>query len=254
MIEQQQRVCKHLLLSAASLSLHSFNIVLHELRTLLSTLGGDADSNSVLTNAFVDHVRSECQTRYHLIWEEQEACDKTMNESNIVEILKDELAKHISKYYRATSSGCMVSSVEHENNETISFVLAGENTSETNHTSSRWVGMFELIINKNNSSTISGCFDVSSHFYEDCNFGFSFSMKSEAATITYDNLSDLVKLVIKKIIEWEQNCADTINQLSFDSKLKSLRRVMPITRQKMDWEIQPHRMVKILEKSSSNLS
>ena len=62
-----------------------------------------------------------------------------------------------------------------------------------------------------------------------------------------------VENIMKQIKSWEEECIRSLEGISLEKQLKSLRRLMPITRQKMDWNIQPHRMVNGLRKSSSQV-
>ena len=53
---------------------------------------------------------------------------------------------------------------------------------------------------------------------------------------------------VQKIGDCEQQVTDSINEMYDDmgEKLRSLRRAMPVTRTKMDWNVLSHRMVKLL--------
>jgi hypothetical protein len=58
--------------------------------------------------------------------------------------------------------------------------------------------------------------------------------------------------VVKLIEKWEQELIDSIAETydSMGEKLKSLRRVMPVTRTRMDWNVLSHRMRKMLGDSN----
>jgi hypothetical protein len=58
--------------------------------------------------------------------------------------------------------------------------------------------------------------------------------------------------VVTQIEEWEQEAMDSIREMNdnMGDKLKSLRRVMPVTRTKMNWNVEGHRMVQLLGNAS----
>lgn len=54
--------------------------------------------------------------------------------------------------------------------------------------------------------------------------------------------------VVKLIAKWEQEVLDSLAQTydTMPDKLKALRRIMPVTRTRMDWNVSSHRMRKML--------
>lgn len=213
----------------------------------------------MLSDEFVNLVKEESHARYHLVWKQQD--ETSINDTNVVSVLRKELIQHVSDRYGSggttmddglNTSGCLVSSNDTDS-ACISLVFGGEKVSK-NYDSSRWVGFFKVDSNDDPScKVLYGYFDISSHFFENCNFDFKYSMKFESTRVLFESDNAFAKAAVKQISLWEEKCVNAINELTYDSKLKTLRRVMPITRRKMDWAIQQHRLVKILEKSSSTV-
>ena len=52
--------------------------------------------------------------------------------------------------------------------------------------------------------------------------------------------------IVKHIRNWEQEVVDVLAQDETRDQLKMLRRVMPLSRTRMDWNVLSHRMVKML--------
>merc|ERR1711920_1124454 len=95
---------------------------------------------------------------------------------------------------------------------------------------------------RENKYDLQGTADLHVHYFEDGNVQLRSTVHFESCKVSLDE-------VFQKIGKWEceimskiQNVHENMN----DGILKSMRRVLPISKTKMEWNIQMHRMVNCL--------
>ena len=88
------------------------------------------------------------------------------------------------------------------------------------------------------SGTVQGTVIVQAYSYEEGNIQLNTTREFGPEN------GDVVKLIAK----WEQQLLDSLTETydTMGDKLKALRRVMPVTRTRMDWNVSSHRMRKML--------
>jgi len=99
--------------------------------------------------------------------------------------------------------------------------------------------------------TLSGTMEVQAHAFEnDNNVHMSCSidwMNPQLMTISADDDSSLCTAIANRVESWDKEILQSLNDDLYsnmeDSILKPVRRVLPISRKRMEWSLQPHRVV-----------
>lgn len=246
--------------------------MLAALRSILSD-----DKGEVLSDQFVAIVKGEFNTRRRYDGDtvqtsnnDEGTRDNGNNEgiSNIfIENLKNQLQNHLDKHHAGvrsnTRKGCSVALCSNDKSR-IEVILFGEkvfdshNFNTSNHTCGTWSGTFFL-----EGTRLRGQIRMNTHYFENCNFQLKSEQDFGPQTLSPETIAQqrqdqtLSEAAVKQIYAWEQefirSLDETIRGIGEDI-LKSLRRVMPITRQKMDWNVQPHRLIKILGTTAKDTS
>lgn len=139
--------------------------------------------------------------------------------------LQNELNDYIVAHYNELSHGMIIPNSD----DSLTIVIVGEKLNDANYYNGKWVGVYNWDSNISEVKCIS---KIRVHYYEDGNVVMN-TVKEE--TISGINSNDKI---IKSITEFEKKLElDTlkkINNLNED-KFKNLRRLMPISRSKIQW-------------------
>uniref|UniRef100_A0A7S1TQR4 F-actin-capping protein subunit alpha n=1 Tax=Phaeomonas parva TaxID=124430 RepID=A0A7S1TQR4_9STRA len=124
------------------------------------------------------------------------------------------------------------------------IVLAGVKLNLRNYWAGSWTSTWTLA-----GTQLMGTVKVHGHYFEDGNVQLQVS--KDVPAITVDGGSDLVKSTVTAISEAEQvvqrGLEESYQNMS-ETTLQAIRRVMPITRTKMTWNLAAHRMTSQLRK------
>jgi hypothetical protein len=147
-----------------------------------------------------------------------------------------ELYKRVKEYQSSKAIESALSVVE-EGDATVVQTYA-ERIDTKNRITGSWTAKWTI----QSSGTVTGKVTVQAHSYEEGSIQLNTTRKFGPEQ------GDVVKLIEK----WEQELIDSIAETydSMGEKLKSLRRVMPVTRTRMDWNVLSHRMRKMLGDSN----
>ncbi|KAH0290371.1 F-actin-capping protein subunit alpha [Aureobasidium namibiae CBS 147.97] len=143
--------------------------------------------------------------------------------ADLIQKLNKALRAHADEHYPSATVGVFPA----ENDSKIALVLVSNKYSPNNFWNGRWRAHY--LYTPSNSS-LSGTISIDVHYYEDGNVRLQTSKP-----VSISNASDAVREIakIEKSYQTEVNQAFTkLNEGAF----KGLRRQLPVTRQKVEWE------------------
>ena len=155
--------------------------------------------------------------------------------------LKEELDVYKSKFYSGKG-------VEYKFSITgdskLQLTTLASRIDSTNCHSGSWRGEWEIDTANNK---LEGVMIVHAFSHEDCNIQLQ-----HKETVPSCDITD-AKSIQNKISRSEASVQAKLEDLhsSMGEKLKSMRRILPVTRTRLDWNVLSHRMVKTLEETTS---
>ena len=163
------------------------------------------------------------------------------------------MADYISLKFSSSgvqSAHKIVREIEGDTNSPISIATFAEKIDLHNHNSGSWTGHYTI---NPASNSLSGNVVICAHTFENGgNFQLHSNIPLEGVTIQ-SNQKDATKWAAdttNQILTWEdEQIMETLREMYVSMSsvhLKSLRRVMPITRTKMEWNVMAHRLVHTL--------
>lgn len=169
---------------------------------------------------------------------------KKENERNALQL---EINKYVSSAYPAEFSAGGVFARDGK----IIIVISGEKTSLKNFWSGKWNSVWQVTFDDENVASISGDIKTHVHIFEDGNLQLQNSKNIPSKTISYESNEELYKKVISHIKSEETSLQNGLEEMYSEMQsetLRAMRRVMPITRTKMEWNINAVRMVRQVRK------
>lgn len=241
MIEEAERlrICRHLLLSSPP---GQFDLILSDLKNILMP------NTSSISQAWIDKIRRE-RSEMDFPHGTPSTSEKSSEFYKSLEKSIQQLAKR-----KFCGKGVTVSSaVVDKSNVFIVFIFA-ENTQNLNNcfaSSRSSTYLLKLVGGDTDFYAMTGRMVIRSHAFEHGNIQLSTKQKYGPVRIEVD--SNSVSNIVKQIDEWESLLTNNLREMygtMNEGMLKSMRRIMPITRTKMDWNIQTHRIVKTLNETT----
>ncbi|KIX03948.1 uncharacterized protein Z518_07501 [Rhinocladiella mackenziei CBS 650.93] len=153
----------------------------------------------------------------------------TQHSSLIQSILKP-LSSHFAEHYPPASSSAYTVCATPGDTQ-IAILVSTTKASPKNFLSGRWRSVF---LYDPSSSTLSGTIKVDVHYYEDGNVALSTTKSIDAASVDGDGAS-----IVRKIAAIEKQYQEEVNRAFVgmnETSFKALRRQLPVTRQKVEWE------------------
>lgn len=142
-----------------------------------------------------------------------------------VEKLQEQLDDYIAAHYNELSRGMVIPGA----NDSLTVVIVGEKLNDSNFYNGKWAAVYEW---DEQSGRLSAVVKVRVHYYEDGNVVMNTAKEEDLGQISG------VGAVIDKIAEYEKNyelsVLKKVNVLN-EQKFKNLRRLMPISRSKIQW-------------------
>ncbi|RMZ90710.1 hypothetical protein DV736_g2044, partial [Chaetothyriales sp. CBS 134916] len=153
--------------------------------------------------------------------------------SALITSLNAALSRHFAEHYPpSTSSGFLVCTSAVDDEATIAIILSTTKSSPSNFLSARWRSSF---LYSPASKTLRGSIQISVHYYEDGNVALT-TVKSVPDTALE---SAGAEAIVGKIAAIEKQYQEQVNRtfVSMNEQgFKALRRQLPVTRQKVEWE------------------
>lgn len=152
--------------------------------------------------------------------------------TNRTSLLKP-LTAHATEHYPTTTTYAVIpfSPTPSSNNTTIAILLVSNKYSPANF----WNGRLRTTyLYDPASGTLSGTLTCDVHYYEDGNVRLRSSKTVPATTMT-GAASEIMRTVAKVEQGWQEEMNRGFARLS-EGEFKALRRQLPVTRQKVEWE------------------
>ena len=217
-----------------------FDLILGDLRSALS------ESSGLIDDDFVGSVRSEWEASTNRsVLTSKEAVDGDASISSLHTAIDEYLSKFSSSNIH---TGHQVTNAV----GSIIITIYVEKIDPNNFRTGSWTGKYTL---NNTTGSFSASVDIHTHTFED---GANFHLKSKIDTSAVqvgscppdgEKLSAWTLAIVRTIKAWEEEEIMSKLREMYDSmggSLKSLRRVIPVTRMKMDWDVMSHRVVRML--------
>jgi hypothetical protein len=141
------------------------------------------------------------------------------------------LSTHFAEHY-PPSSNSAYTVCSTPDDSAIAILTSTTKSSPKNFLSGRWRSTF---LYDPASSTLSGTIKVNVHYYEDGNVALSTTKKVDSVTVDGSDGAS----VVRKVAALEKQYQEEVNRTFVgmnETSFKSLRRQLPVTRQKVEWE------------------
>ncbi|TAQ90287.1 hypothetical protein B7494_g1375 [Chlorociboria aeruginascens] len=185
-----------------------------------NSLGGgryyDVESSSSFT---FDHVTQKASVVQSYVLES--------SHSDLVKSLLKSLGTHVKEHYQNASYGVYPI----EDDLKLAILVVSNKYSPNNFWNGRWRSLY--IFNPS-SSSLSGTLKIDVHYYEDGNVRL-LTAKPVSATISSASASTIIREITVAEKKYQEEVNKGFNNLS-EGAFKGLRRQLPITRQKIEWD------------------
>ena len=155
--------------------------------------------------------------------------------------IQTEVQNYLSKHF----SGGVTALGVYSSNKKITVVISGEKLNLKNYWSGSWVSKWTVTTN----NEVSGNSKIIAHYFEEGNVQLNTTKTFPEFKCEGGSDESLAKSVATKIGECEQALQLGLYQMygaMSEETLKSMRRVLPVTRTKMEWNSAAHKMTKQL--------
>lgn len=207
-----------------------------ELESLLSNAPPGERKNLIVEFAKLTTIPDDCLLDQSTVSEE--VCAEG-------HLLADELKQYGKDYYR--DADCYKVSVKNVNNSSdLSLTTYAERVNVNNHLSASWRGDWTI-----SGTDLKGSLKLHSYFAEDCNVQLELSRDYSVTLKSADPKATVIKI---STIESDLMAELKDMYLEMPNKLKALRRVLPVTKTRLEWNVLSHRMAKKLEETTAGAS
>ncbi|PYH85127.1 F-actin-capping protein subunit alpha [Aspergillus uvarum CBS 121591] len=173
------------------------------------------------TSFEVDHVTQEASAAQSYVLESQNA--------DLIKSLLKSLGAHALEHYRNCSYG--VYPIEEDS--AVAIVLVANRYSPNNFWNGRFRSIYTVPVSSE-STTISGKIQVDVHYYEDGNVALN-TAKPISLSVTSSDAGAIVSRIAGAERDYQEDLNRAFVQMA-EGSFKGLRRQLPITRQKVEWE------------------
>ncbi|RHZ20210.1 hypothetical protein DYB37_003827 [Aphanomyces astaci] len=131
---------------------------------------------------------------------------------------------------------------------TITIVLSTERVSLRNFWSGRWKSKWTLTNVSPDAATLAGRIDLHVHYFEDGNLQLQSHKDVAPVPVTGESLAQAVLAVLRAEEHVVHSNLEDMYINMTEETFKEMRRVMPVTQTKMEWNLYAHRTAKDLSR------
>ncbi|RHY43335.1 hypothetical protein DYB34_010163 [Aphanomyces astaci] len=186
-----------------------------------------------------DHVTQEILA--------QDVQDASARFTSSLEPLRAELQLEVDAYL-ATQFGNQGGAAVFATDSTITIVLSTERVSLRNFWSGRWKSKWTLTNVSPDAATLAGRIDLHVHYFEDGNLQLQSHKDVAPVPVTGESLAQAVLAVFRAEEHVVHSNLEDMYINMTEETFKEMRRVMPVTQTKMEWNLYAHRTAKDLSR------
>jgi len=178
----------------------------------------------------------------------EDAVPSNQDESH--ETIRAAVQTVVSSYVSATYQTEQSAGGVFAKDDKLYVVVTGEKNNLKNFWSGKWNSVWTVNLS-GSSATVTGDIKLHVHYFEDGNLQLQSSKSIPASSFNYKSHADLAEQLIRLIQGQEsilQNGLEDMYSNMNNETFRSMRRIMPITRTKMDWNVNAVRMVRQVRK------
>ncbi|KAB8070931.1 F-actin-capping protein subunit alpha [Aspergillus leporis] len=195
----------------------SQEVIISEFNKLEGNRYFDVESQ---TSFEVDHVTQEASAAQSYVLESQNA--------ELIKSLLKSLGAHAQEHY----PDCTYGVYPIENDSAVAILLVANRYSPNNFWNGRFRAVYQFPVSE--PTTVTGKIQVDVHYYEDGNVALN---TNKPISLSVSSLS--AESIISRIAAAERDYQEVLNRAfaqMAEGAFKGLRRQLPITRQKVEWE------------------
>jgi len=148
--------------------------------------------------------------------------------ADLIKSVVDALGAHTSEHYPSSSHGVYPTSSD----SALALVTVANKYSPTNYWNGRWRSSY---LYTPSTGTLTGSIDVDVHYYEDGNVRLLTNKTVNATVGSSASAAEIVRKMAGEEKKFQEELNKAFGSLS-EGAFKALRRQLPITRQKIEWE------------------
>ncbi len=138
------------------------------------------------------------------------------------------LSTHANEHFPTSSIGVYPI----ESDSQVAILIVANKYSPSNYWNGRWRSLY---IHDTSSGSLNGSFKVDVHYYEDGNVRLVSNKPVSASVGSGASASGVVKQIAQLERKYQEELNRGFSQLS-EQAFKGLRRQLPVTRQKIEWD------------------
>jgi len=205
-------------------------------RVVLGTAGEE-------DNKFVDPTTGSLFEVDHLSLAAKESA-ATHSTDSALELSRAALQSSLSTYKAAKYSAEEAAASVYAKGGKIIVLVSGEKANLRNFWSGRWASWWTITI-AGGKANVEGEVKIHAHYFEDGNIQLQTAKTIPAASLSFSSEADFAKVVTDHIKASEsalQEGLETMYSNMNEETFKSMRRIMPITKTKIEWNVNSVRM------------
>eukprot|EP01017_Pseudomicrothorax_dubius_P042450 TRINITY_DN692_c0_g1_i1.p1 TRINITY_DN692_c0_g1~~TRINITY_DN692_c0_g1_i1.p1 ORF type:complete len:278 (-),score=85.36 TRINITY_DN692_c0_g1_i1:139-972(-) len=168
----------------------------------------------------------------------------SMNLGNYRTLINDRIGKYLSGYYRDHDSFWNVVAQGNDDQFEINIMYTSKSVNLKNFHSGEWIGQWTIT-----KQGFEGHVRINAHFFEEGNVQLLLDRKFKESFELHGDAEAEANHIVETIIKAENTLHVSLKEMYLnmtDQYFKAMRRVLPVTNTKMDWNIAAHKVVQSL--------
>lgn len=257
--EEKIRIAREILLSSPP---GQFQETVSNLKCMIDI---DPHSTQLLTRGFIQEVQSvyDSTKGREILGNEDSASGGIQDDDEFGKKLNQSFHNYVQNFYssKGVESNYTIntssSDGENDNCNRYNVILYAERIKLPQYHAGSWFAKYTIDRKSNDGGVVlNGVVEIHAHTFESGNV--QLKSKVEFPSSAIEESASLADDIVAQIQKWDEEhvvspLKNVYNDMSADI-LKKMRRVMPVTRTKFNWNVEGHRFVKTMEGHNVRMS